>query len=167
MAEERVQGCRQGHPEGGRAVKLGSPSTQTSPTPCLGSAGTSSGMRAQGMLEKSPSSEDEGDGCVLLQRCQLHTSAKPLAPCTRAGGCIEKDARQKQPQFPPPPHPQLSPQPSEHPAASCSAQGTQLDPTHRSLRLAWGGIPAPATPEALVVGTAGVFAETSRSSLLG
>lgn len=108
--EERVQGCHQGHPEGGRATKLGLPSRQTSSTPCLGSKGVSSSTRAQGRLEESPSSEDRGDGCDLLQRCWLHTSSpKPLAPCTRAGGRIETDARQKQSQFPPHTHPQLPP----------------------------------------------------------
>lgn len=94
--EEQVQGCRQGHPEGGRATKLGLPSSQTSPMPCLSSKGVSSSTRAQGRLEESPSSKDRGDGCDLLQRCRLHTSSpKPLAPCTRAGGRIERDARQK------------------------------------------------------------------------
>lgn len=94
--EEQVQGCRQGHPEGGRATQLGLPSSQTSPMPCLGSKGVSSSTCAQGRLEESPSSKDRGDGCDLLQQCRLHTSSpKPLAPCTRAGGRIERDARQK------------------------------------------------------------------------
>lgn len=119
----------------------------------------------RGGWRRAPAARTEG---MDVTSCSSAGSTPPLlSPWLLAHG--QEDASRGMPDksshnFPPTHIPSCLPPACR---ASCSAQGTQLDPTHHSLHLSWGGIPAPASAEGLVAGTAGVFAEISRSSLLG